>query len=99
MNKAEMLRLQGMSPSKIVVDVSQSKLGQQIGNAMSINKIERILAAALKAADIVQGENNRFKRWENGTALKELLKSIRADLKIERDLEENVLGAENGTFP
>ena len=52
MNKAEMLRLQGMDPSKFVIDVSSSKLGQQIGNAMSVNVIERILIAALKAANI-----------------------------------------------
>ena len=42
MNKAEMLRLQGINPKTFKVDVSLSSLGQQIGNAMSINVIERI---------------------------------------------------------
>ena len=57
MSKAEMLRLQGINPTTFTVDVSQPILGQQIGNAMSVNVIERILVAALKAANIVRGEN------------------------------------------
>ena len=61
MNKAEMLRLQGMDPSTFVTDVSSSKLGQQIGNAMSVNVIERILIAALKAANIVRGRKTSSK--------------------------------------
>ena len=61
MNKAEMLRLQGMDPSKFVIDVSSSKLGQQIGNAMSVNVVERILIAALKAANIVRGKKTAVK--------------------------------------
>ena len=89
-----MLRLQGMNPSRIVVDVSQSKLGQQIGNAMSVNVIEGILAAALKATNIERGENNRFKSWGNGTALKELVRSIVADPNIKVNLGEYGFGAE-----
>ena len=94
MNKAEMLRLQGMDPSKFVIDVSSSKLGQQIGNAMSVNVIERILIAALKAANIVRGEKTQFKRWENGTAIAEILQSIEAKPITKSETEEYGLGAE-----
>ena len=55
-----MLRLQGFNPSKFVLDVTTSKLGQQIGNAMSFNVIEGILIAALKAANIVRGDENHY---------------------------------------
>ena len=60
MNKAEILRPQGINPKTFKVDVSLSSLGQQIGNGMSINAIERILAAALEAANVVRGGHSQF---------------------------------------
>ena len=47
MNINEMLRLQGFNPAQVAVAVSESTLGQQIGNAMSVNVIERILTKIL----------------------------------------------------
>ena len=39
MTKEEMFRLQGMDPTKFVVAIPENALGQQIGNAMSINVV------------------------------------------------------------
>ncbi|MDP7647377.1 MAG: DNA (cytosine-5-)-methyltransferase, partial [Candidatus Woesearchaeota archaeon] len=65
MNKAEMLRLQGMNPGKFVSVVSDQVLGQQIGNAMSVNVIERILKRALEAANLVD-PGSLEDHWANG---------------------------------
>ena len=78
MSKPEMFRLQGMDHSSFVVDVSDKVLGQQLGNAMSVNVIERVIRKAVMACswhedqlpDIMQD------RWWNGTAQKKLLQSI-----------------------
>ena len=51
--------------------VSYSQLGMQIGNAMSVNVIERVILRALNAASL--GDcRNAVDRWANGTAIKEL---------------------------
>ncbi len=50
---AEMFRLQGMNPEKVIVDVSMRTLGQQIGNAMSVNVVERVLLIALRALNMI----------------------------------------------
>ena len=68
--KAEMLRLQGMDPSKFIVSVSEFQLGKQLGNTMSVNVLERILTRLLPAAGLVKGPLRD--RWEDGSALKEL---------------------------
>lgn len=70
MTKEEMLRLQGMDPTKIKVAVPENELGQQIGNAMSINVIERILVQVLKATNLANTEITD--RLENGEAQKEI---------------------------
>ena len=44
-NKQEMFRLQGMNPTTFKVVVTDSVLGQQIGNAMSVSVVERVLAS------------------------------------------------------
>ena len=44
----EMLRLQGMNPNELAIDVSDKDIGQQIGNATSVNVIERILSKVLQ---------------------------------------------------
>merc|ERR1719323_711630 len=51
--KAEMMRLQGMCPETFKVAVSPTRLGIQIGNAMSANVLERLFARALPAAGLV----------------------------------------------
>jgi len=61
MTKAEMMRLQGMRPATFKLAVSERQLGKQIGNAMSVNVLERIFARALPAARLVA--NDVFDRW------------------------------------
>ena len=48
-----MFRLQGMDPTAFKVAVPETQLGQQIGNAMSVNVIERVMFQALKVAKLV----------------------------------------------
>ena len=49
------------------------KLGKQLGNTMSVNVIERVLIKALAASQLVP-EEDLVDRWENGTAVKEMIK-------------------------
>ena len=70
LTKAEMLRLQGMDPSKFIVSVSEFQLGKQLGNTMSVNVLERIMTRLLPAAGLVNGSLRD--RWEDGSALKQL---------------------------
>ena len=44
----EMMRLQGILPDDIKVAVSDVELGKQIGNAMSVNVVERLLPYVLR---------------------------------------------------
>ena len=72
MNVNEMLRLQGICPAEFKVAVSDAHLGQQIGNAMSVNVIERILLRTLLAAGLtrkgcIKGNPNVTRdRWAIG---------------------------------
>ena len=61
----EMMRLQGMDPSEFTVAVTNAKLGAQLGNAMSVNVVERILVRALPAAGLVT-HGLLVDRWETG---------------------------------
>ena len=78
MNISEMLRLQGINPAKFKVDVSECILGQQIGNAMSVNVIERILNRSLQAAGLTRkgclkdSPDVTLDRWANGFGFKEI---------------------------
>lgn len=57
-NLDEMLRLQGMDPAAMnlkVPGVTRRQYGQMVGNAMSQNVVERILARLLPAAGLVKG--------------------------------------------
>ncbi len=71
--KEEMFRLQGMDPTTFTVAVPERSLGQQIGNAMSVNVIERVLLRALKAANLIP--NDTEDRWNNGKAIQTLSKT------------------------
>lgn len=66
LTKTEMMRLQGMNPETFIVAVSEFQLGRQIGNAMSVNVLERLLARALPASGLVP-HGAVTDRWENGT--------------------------------
>ena len=67
----EMMRLQGIDPDKFKQVVPDSVMGQQLGNAMSVNVVERILASALTAAGLthkscLRSSNQQLSRWESG---------------------------------
>jgi DNA (cytosine-5)-methyltransferase 1 len=71
LTKEEMMRLQGMNPTTFKVAVSDCQLGQQLGNTMSVNVLERLLVRLLPAAKLVRkGAVND--RWANGRAVREL---------------------------
>ncbi len=59
-----------MSPSKFYVDVSEQTQGEQIGNAMSVSVIERVLRCSLRALNMIAPSVSD--RWESGKALEEL---------------------------
>jgi len=69
--KTEMMRLQGMDPTKFKVVVSDAKLGHQLGNTMSVNVLERLFCRALPAAGLVR-PNSLCDRWADGSAVKSL---------------------------
>merc|ERR1711972_355450 len=71
LTKAEMMRLQGMNPTEFTVAVSESQLGKQLGNTMSVNVLERLFVRLLPAARLVKHGELRD-RWANGQAVKQL---------------------------
>lgn len=72
MTREEMMRLQGMNPISFNLVVSLSQLGQQIGNSMSLNVLERLFVRLLPAADLSE---KLVDRWETGQALEALKRS------------------------
>ena len=46
--------LQGMKPTEFTLAVSDAQLARQIGNAMSVNGVERLLMRVLPAAGLVK---------------------------------------------
>merc|ERR1711865_1071898 len=73
MLKTEMMRLQGMDPTKFVVAVSENRLGHQLGNTMSVCVLERLFTRLLPAAQLVRGTIKD--RWASGEALKKLMRT------------------------
>jgi len=67
MNKTEMMRLQGMITTEegFKVAVSECQLGKQIGNAMSVNVLERLFARLLPAAGLAAA-GSLVDRWADG---------------------------------
>merc|ERR1740123_229859 len=65
LTKDEMMRLQGMKPEKFKKAVSETQLGIQIGNAMSVNVLERLFVRALPAAGLV-AHNMLIDHWARG---------------------------------
>merc|ERR1712079_149102 len=72
LTKAEMMRLQGIEPENFKVVVSDTQLGKQIGNSMSVNVLERVLLRALPAGGLV-GHGAMLDRWQRGTPPTSLL--------------------------
>jgi len=71
MLKTEMMRLQGMDPTKFTVAVSENRLGHQLGNTMSVCVLERLFTRLLPAAKLVRSTIKD--RWASGQALKKLM--------------------------
>jgi len=65
LTKDEMMRLQGMRPDKFKKTVSETQLGIQIGNAMSVNVLERLFVRILPAAGLV-AHNTLIDHWARG---------------------------------
>ena len=84
-----MLKLQGMDPHSIKQVVSDKEFGQQIGNAMSVNVIERVLIHALQAGGLVP-KDQLHDRWMEGERL-------RADDDLTIDAEQSAAG--DGRLP
>ena len=70
MNAPEMMRLMGINPSDFTLDVTIPQVAKQIGNAMSLNVIERIIYSILPAAGF--GANKSEDRWVSGSAIQEI---------------------------
>jgi len=70
----EMMRLQGMNPSKFRVAVSDAQLGKQLGNTMSVNVLERLLVRLLPAAGLAVAAGLRD-RWADGSAVRALART------------------------
>ena len=73
MKVEEMMRLQGMNPSEFNLDVTERQLAQQLGNAMSLNVLERIMFRLIPAAGL--GTVGEKDRWESGEASMDLEES------------------------
>jgi hypothetical protein len=78
----EMLRLQGHNPRRFRCAVSARQLGKQIGNAMSVNILERIYCSLLPACGLVSGTIPD--PWLDGRAIARLRESIDAPLLVTR---------------
>merc|ERR1711920_1104939 len=67
------LKREGSDPTReaFAVEVSETQLGKQLGNTMSVNVLERLLVRVLPAAGLVK-HGVLSDRWENGDAVKQL---------------------------
>ena len=53
MTLEEMMMLQGINPLHFIKATSDRAIGEQIGNAMSVNVVERLLYRVFKTTDLV----------------------------------------------
>jgi DNA (cytosine-5)-methyltransferase 1 len=79
--KTEMARLQGMDPTRFVVAVRPTMLGEQLGNTMSVNILERLFCRILPAAGLAKRGKPLPDRWESGRALKKIQTTRGKDFK------------------
>ena len=74
----EMMKLQGMNPETFNQVVSDKELGQQVGNAMSVNVIERIILQIMKHTQPRDSSVNlHIDHWGIGSALLDLIEEDR----------------------
>ena len=71
-----MFRLQGIHPHNFSTAVPEATQKQQLGNAMSLNVIERLLSRVLPHAKLTTQLPDR---WETGEALHELWATCQND--------------------
>ena len=72
----ERLRLMGMDPADVDVSATTpAKLGRMIGNAMSVNVLERLLYRALPASGLISQSELRG-RWESLDAARSTVRSF-----------------------
>ena len=64
------MRFQGMDPTSFKAEVSEPELQRQIGNAMSLCVIERLLNRLIPAAGLAN--KAEVDRWESGDAVRGL---------------------------
>ena len=76
------MRLQGMDPTNFAVEVLERALGQQIGNAMSVNVIQRVLLRALQAANLIPEDT--IDEWKSGEAISRLIATVGKAFKSHR---------------
>ena len=69
LNAHERCRLQGMNPNDFKQVVPDAQWRKQLGNAMSVNVLERLLARLLPAVGLTGALPDR---WASGTAVAEL---------------------------
>ena len=78
--KEEVMRLQGMDPTKFVVAVTDPQLRIQLGNTMSVNVIERLLRRVLPAAGLAK-RVTLSDRWETERLSNNFLGRLAIDSK------------------
>ena len=69
LNIRERCRLQGMNPDKLNQVVTDAQWCKQLGNAFSVNVVERLLARLLPAVGLTGALPDR---WASGAAVAEL---------------------------
>ena len=93
MNVHEIMRLQGINPTTFNQVVSTAEMGKQLGNAMSVNVIERILYKVLVATTLgdkllQQSDAGREPlqedRWQSGQAFKDLASTVDPDYEFDK---------------
>jgi len=68
--------LQGENPDTVRVTVSDQQWNMQLGNSMSTNVLERLLARLLPAAGLTDALPDH---WESGAAQRAFDESVRND--------------------
>ena len=72
----EMYRLQGMDPRRFKKIHEDTEVGRQLGNAMSVNVIERILIQILKIIPLHHTKTSFTDRWQTGEAIRKLQETV-----------------------
>ena len=68
------MKLQGVDPNKFTIAVSEKEVSKQLGNAMSVNVVERLLVRLLSASGLVEGDLPD--RWLSGEAFAVLTRAV-----------------------